>query len=129
MIHPYLFAGLETRVQRRFTPYEKDAKIEAIKRYFFIRKIGESNTYKYPTKFTKYEDDLTSKNRNTGLVQCRTLVAYILRFEYEMRLMEIGRHLGNRDHSTVVNMLNCINDQKGQKHWSRILNDLGLEIK
>jgi hypothetical protein len=124
---PYVYAGLMDKVRLQFTSYENNKKIEQIKKYFFAKKIGGSNTYKYPTKFAKFEEDLISGKRSTGLVQCRTLIAYIMRNEYCMNLTQIGLNLGGRDHSTVINMFNRFEAEKGQKRWVKILNDLEIE--
>jgi chromosomal replication initiation ATPase DnaA len=44
-----------------------------------------------------------------------------------MNLTQIGLNLGGRDHSTVINMFNRFEAEKGQKRWIKILNDLEIE--
>jgi hypothetical protein len=127
MISPYIYVGLEPNIRLQFVSFENNTKIKQIKRYFFARKIGQSPSYEYPTKYAKFEKDLYSEKRNSGLVQCRTLIAYIMQQEYGMSLSEIGLNLGGRDHSTVIHMFRKFENEKGQKHWEKIINDLKIE--
>lgn len=45
------------------------------------------------------------KCRDAELVRIRTIMAVIMRHEYDMTLPYIGKKLGGRDHATVINML------------------------
>ena len=49
-----------------------------------------------------------SKSRDKDLVHARHIAMYLLREEAHLPLTEIGRALGNRDHSTVVHGLNRV---------------------
>jgi chromosomal replication initiator protein len=49
---------------------------------------------------------LCGKARDKSLVHARHVAMYLLREEAHLPLTEIGRYLGNRDHSTVVHGLN-----------------------
>jgi chromosomal replication initiator protein len=51
---------------------------------------------------------LCGKSRDKDLVHARHIAMYLLREEAHLPLTEIGRVLGNRDHSTVVHGLNRV---------------------
>lgn len=48
------------------------------------------------------EDALAGRERNSRITQARQVAIFILREETNLPLTEIGRLLGNRDHSTVI---------------------------
>lgn len=48
------------------------------------------------------EDDLRSQNRSRQLVEARQLVVHLARQWTPMSLPEIGRFLGDRDHTTIL---------------------------
>lgn len=46
--------------------------------------------------------DLKSQSRKRPVVQARSLVVYIAREVFQYKYEEIGRYLGNRDHTTIL---------------------------
>ena len=52
--------------------------------------------------FEVEEDALTGRQRNSQITQARQIAILILREETKQPLTEIGRSLGNRDHSTII---------------------------
>jgi chromosomal replication initiator protein len=46
--------------------------------------------------------ELTSARRRRDISQARMVAAYILRKTTELSLVEIGRQLGGRDHTTIL---------------------------
>lgn len=59
--------------------------------------------------------DLKSKSRLKHLVQARNLAMYIARTDLKLSLSEIGFLFGKRNHSTVLNSLKKIEQQKDSK--------------
>jgi len=53
-------------------------------------------------QFEIKEDVLTGRQRNSQITQARQIAILILREETNQPLTEIGRLLGNRDHSTII---------------------------
>lgn len=51
------------------------------------------------------EEELKGKQRDKRVMIPRQIAAYLLRAETELSLVEIGRLLGGRDHSTVLHSL------------------------
>lgn len=47
-------------------------------------------------------EDIFRKDRHKGLVEARQMVAYLARTVCKMSYPEIGRALGNRDHTTIM---------------------------
>ena len=46
--------------------------------------------------------DLKGKSRRKTLVRARCIAAFVARNELHMSYYEIGKWLGNRDHSTII---------------------------
>ena len=56
-------------------------------------------------------EDINSKKRNQELVHPRQVAMYLCRELTDNSQDQIGKTVGNRDHSTVINSLNKINDE------------------
>ncbi|TAF63396.1 MAG: chromosomal replication initiator protein DnaA [Cytophagales bacterium] len=55
-------------------------------------------------------EDMKSKNRKKETVIARQIAMYLTKELTEFSLKSIGYHFGNRDHSTVIHAITCIND-------------------
>lgn len=60
-------------------------------------------------------DAIRGKRRKKRLVQVRAHIAHALRNESDLSLKEIGRFLGNRDHSTIFYYLHTRNPDGSKK--------------
>lgn len=49
-------------------------------------------------------DSLTGRTRTRNVVDCRRAVVYLYHAFYSGTLKDIGRHLGGRHYSTVINL-------------------------
>ena len=56
-------------------------------------------------------NDLTGHSRQKQIVRARHVAMYLLHEELNMKDTEIGRLLGNRNHSTVINAVGKVNYQ------------------
>ncbi len=70
-------------------------------------------------------DELRSKRRQKALVEARQVAMYLLHLDSQENLSNIGRLLGNRDHSTVIHGIRMIQqslptDEELQKHIATI---------
>jgi len=75
-------------------------------------------------------DDITGKKRDLKTSRARHIVMYLLRQQNHTNLAEIGRVLGNRDHSTVIHgydriALNISSDSQ----LSKSIEDIRLMLK
>ncbi len=57
------------------------------------------------TYYNVTDEDLKGKQRDKRVIVPRQVAIYLLRAETELSLVEIGKHLGGRDHSTVLHSL------------------------
>lgn len=78
--------------------------------------LGKSNSTVIPQRLIKPKEiisavanhfeikisDLTGERRLKNIVVPRQILMYLLRTELKIQLMEIGRMLGGRDHSTII---------------------------
>ena len=55
--------------------------------------------------------DLKSTNRSKPLVTARQVTMYLIKKNLDKSLVEIGRHFGGRDHTTVINALKRVESQ------------------
>lgn len=71
------------------------------------------------TKFASYfnleKKDIESPSRKKEIVSARNLIVYFLRDYGDMSFMDIGRLLGNRDHTTIIHSYKKIKDTTGLK--------------
>ncbi len=72
-------------------------------------------------RFRVTRADLAGPSRKRGVVQARHVAMYLLHIDVGMRDTDIGRLLGDRDHSTVKSAVNKVNlqirvDPKLQQH-------------
>jgi chromosomal replication initiator protein len=75
-------------------------------------------------------DDITGKKRDLKTSRARHIVMYLLRQQNNTNLAEIGRVLGNRDHSTVIHGYNRIaTDIGSDSQLSKSIEDIRLMLK
>ena len=56
-------------------------------------------------------DDIISKKRNTEFVQPRQIIMYLMRMLTDTSLINIGKALGKKDHTTVIHGINKIEEE------------------
>ena len=88
MMSPYVFAGL----------LSKDNKL------YNEKKLKNSLLILTSRIFEISEDKIMSNKRTRLYVQARTVISAILRYKYNMSLINIGYVL-DKHHSTIINML------------------------
>jgi chromosomal replication initiator protein len=59
-------------------------------------------------------EGLTSKRRTKDLTVPRQVAMYLMRDLLDLSLVEIGRHFGGRDHSTVIHAVNKVEEDLRQ---------------
>lgn len=75
-------------------------------------------------------DDITGKKRDLKTSRARHIVMYLLRQQNHTNLAEIGRILGNRDHSTVIHGYDRIAINIGSdSQLSKSIEDIRLMLK
>ena len=75
-------------------------------------------------------DDITGKKRDLKTSRARHIVMYLLRQQNHTNLAEIGRVLGNRDHSTVIHGYDRIALNIGSdSQLSKSIEDIRLMLK
>jgi len=75
-------------------------------------------------------DDITGKKRDLKTSRARHIVMYLLRQQNHTNLAEIGRVLGNRDHSTVIHGYDRIAMNIGtDSQLSKSIEDIRLMLK
>ena len=75
-------------------------------------------------------DDITGKKRDLKTSRARHIVMYLLRQQNNTNLAEIGRVLGNRDHSTVIHGYDWIaTDIGSDAQLSKAIEDIRLMLK
>jgi chromosomal replication initiation ATPase DnaA len=71
---------------------------------------------------------IKAANRTREVVKLRCILAYLIKKHTSMTLLNIGTYFNGKDHSSIIHMLNIIDDWKLQpKAWSNelnVLNDL-----
>ena len=76
---------------------------------------------------------IRAKTRTREVVRIRCIIAYLIKENTTMTLSSIGNYLNGKDHSSVIHMLNTIEDWKSQpKAWVkelRLLNNLDIALK
>ena len=93
-------------------------KLEILKKQIEILQ-EDINLYLYKTKKDKIKsllehsclyfgttiDEIKERNRKPEICEVRNIIANYLRDNFKLSLKRIGLEIGNRDHSTVLNML------------------------
>lgn len=64
-----------------------------------------------------------SKSRKRKYVAARQMICYILSMETRLSLVEIGRLLGGRDHTTIIHSREVISGQLFSRHPNEIKDD------
>ncbi len=81
-------------------------------------------------KYTVSVEDIKSKSRQSRIVQPRFVAMYLSRNLTPLTTTEIGKEFGDRDHSTVVNAVNKIEeDIKRDLELKEMIDDLTVELK
>ncbi len=75
-------------------------------------------------------EDIISKSRQSKVVMPRFVAMYLTRKLTDMTTTDIGRQFGDRDHSTVVNAINKIeDDMKNNYEFKEQIEDLKVELR
>ncbi len=75
-------------------------------------------------------EDLKSKSRQSRIVIPRFMAMYLSRKLTRMTTSEIGKEFGDRDHSTVINAINQIEENmKKDPEFDETIKDLIVELK
>lgn len=91
MIHPYIYAGLINPMLKT----KEDCAREVIRiaaNYFGIE-----------------EESVYEKNRKHKVVLTKQISAYIIKGQFEMSLVDIGKLFG-QDHTTIISSIRAINN-------------------
>lgn len=75
-------------------------------------------------------EDIISKSRQSKIVTPRFVAMYLIRKLTEMTTTDIGKQFGDRDHSTVVNAINKIEeDMKNDIEFREQIDELKVELR
>jgi chromosomal replication initiator protein len=75
-------------------------------------------------------EELKSKSRHSRLIQPRFKAMYLVRKLTDMTQSDIGKEFGDRDHSTVVNAINKIEeDMRTSSDFKEHIEDLIVELR
>ncbi len=75
-------------------------------------------------------EELKSKSRHSRLIQPRFKAMYLVRKLTDMTQSDIGKEFGDRDHSTVVNAINKIeDDMRTSSEFKEHIEDLIVELR
>lgn len=75
-------------------------------------------------------EDIISKSRQSKVVMPRFVAMYLTRKLTDMTTTDIGKQFGDRDHSTVVNAINKIEeDMKNNFEFKEQIEDLKVELR
>jgi len=86
--------------------------------------------YKVSEKYGVSIEDLKSKSRHSRVVQPRFISMYVARKLTDLTTSEIGREIGDRDHSTVLNAMNNIEKIiKDDSDFSEQIDEIISELK
>ena len=89
---------LSSRAIEDFMPYQSHSSVDP------DRILDEVTR-----RFRVSNDDLVGASRKKGIVRARHVAMYLLHEELGMKDTEIGRLLGGRDHSTIINAVGKVN--------------------
>ena len=111
----------------------EDAKIN-LKYLFDIDADKKITLYdiiqKVSSKFDVTPEEIKSSSRPNKIIIPRFTVMYLARRLTDMTTIDIGKEIGNRDHSTVVNAVNKIEENiKNDIHFKEQLEDIIVELK
>jgi len=80
--------------------------------------------------FTISPEDITSKKRDLKTARARHIVMYLMRQQNHCNLTEIGKVLGDRDHSTVIHGCEKISAEiSADSQLSKSIEDIRLILK
>ena len=60
-------------------------------------------------------DNMKSTKRNAGIANARSVAMYLMRDILDLTLENIGSYFGNRKHTTVINSINNVDENKDLK--------------
>ncbi len=85
---------------------------------------------KVSEKYQVTPDDLKSNSRQNRIILPRFSAMFLARKLTDLTTTDIGKEFGDRDHSTVVNAVNKVEDNmKNNPEFKEMLEDLILELK
>lgn len=85
---------------------------------------------KVSDKYNVTSDDLKSNSRHSRVIIPRFTAMYLARKLTDMTTTDIGKEFGDRDHSTVVNAINKIEESlKNDNELKETVDDLMVELK
>jgi len=85
---------------------------------------------KVAAKYNVTTDSIKSKSRHASIIQPRFISMYLSTKLTQMTTIEIGRQFGNRDHSTVINARNNIDNLiKEDENIKEIIDDIIGDLK
>jgi len=75
-------------------------------------------------------EDMISKRRLNKIVMPRFVAMYLVRKLTSMTTSEIGKDFGDRDHSTVINAINQVEENfKNDPSFKEMIDELSVELK
>ena len=75
-------------------------------------------------------EDIISKSRQSKIVTPRFVAMYLMRKLTDMTTTDIGKRFGDRDHSTVVNAINKVEeDMKNDSDFKEQIEELIIELR
>ncbi|MFO7745616.1 MAG: helix-turn-helix domain-containing protein, partial [Psychroflexus sp.] len=70
------------------------------------------------------------KSRKRNVVQARQIAMYFAKEITKTSLTNIGRHIGQRDHSTVLHSCKIVSNlQESDKQFRKFIQDLEIKFK
>ena len=92
MIHPYIYAGLINPMLKTKEDCAREI-VRIVANYFRVE-----------------EESVFEKNRKHKVVLTRQISAYIIKHQFKMSLVDIGKLFGGQDHTTIINSIRAINN-------------------
>jgi len=81
-------------------------------------------------KFDVTPEEIKSNSRPNKIIIPRFIAMYLARKLTDMTTIDIGKYIGNRDHSTVLNAVNKIEEiMKNDAALKELINDMIAELK
>lgn len=122
-ISPYLFPGMDlSKLDKTKYPCLKN-----------VISINEEDIIEIVAKeFNVTKDEIVSKSRKRIYVEPRQVISYILKTKYKITLDSIGKHVGGRDHTSVMHYIESFTsiyktDSRYRNKCKNILINVGLD--
>ncbi len=75
-------------------------------------------------------EDIISKSRQSKIVTPRFIAMYLIRKLTDLTTTDIGKQFGDRDHSTVVNAINKVEeDMQNDPDFKELIEELKIELR